>query len=758
MRKFKKTMLILSVLSLAALGAGIFTACGEEEYVSDDIVNGSFEYDADGGYIPGWEREDMAFQTIGVTEEQAEELEASGRSYFNGKKSIITNKGTLTSLPFLLSGTGKIAFKLGAAKNPDKVYIEFLDSGKGTPLNFIYDGKEAVKATNTDFDGAFITAQMIRHTADLSAHMGKKIVIRVTDNDAGKNEANYPYANLDDFRLLKDEAEAVQYENERKAQLAKYAAPPFEDDTPDAFTIKNGDFDEGLDQWKITGEAFRPAGVVNSDATYWEGRYFYAHGEKFFRGDLNEGKTGSMRSTTFTLKTGAPYISMMLGAGKSMNAYVEVRLAEDAGDEKKDTVVKKIRNTAFSDPARALMLVRTYAKLDEKYEGKKLYLNVVDNAVNDFGFINIDDIRCSLTEAEVTALITEQFRALDGAPSPSGAYAGDLDNLKNWYLTCEYPAPANFIRLDKRAEDRVLLASEYASPVDLSTLIASGAGGAKATLAGNPIPVKIEEVKKDGVSVTGIDFTNITLECGVYTVKYSTDADESVALNQNVSATVNLIVTEDMRQVYNGGFETGDLTGWTLEFTDGDDWSGNPVQDTDGYWGGKAVYNKSGKYHFNGQEGGIPEGRTFRLTSSSFVLGGSGFISFKLGGHAAVLKVYTVENGVDTQVAEYKNTAYADHDITHVHMGAMQATMTTYVADLSEYLGKELKVVLCDDMTRDWGHAILDEVITYYETAPSAEDRYDTVNNLCDHTPDEMAQIGKTFDIPWRKAENSYRA
>ena len=140
MKKFNKAIAVLSVLSLATLGAGVFAACGEEEYVSDDIVNGSFEYDQDGNGIPGWILGDMAFLPLGVTEDQAAELEAVGNCYFNGKKAIITNKGTLTSLPFKISGTGKIAFKLGAAKNPDKVYIEFLDHVSDAPLSFFYYG------------------------------------------------------------------------------------------------------------------------------------------------------------------------------------------------------------------------------------------------------------------------------------------------------------------------------------------------------------------------------------------------------------------------------------------------------------------------------------------------------------------------------------------------------------------------------------------------------------------------------------------
>lgn len=744
MRKFKKTMAVLSMLSLAALGAGIFVACGEQEYVSDDIINGSFEYDVDGNTIPGWIREDMAFQAQGVTEEQAAELEAAGSSYFNGKKAIITNRGTLTSLPFLLSGTGKIAFKLGAAKNPDKVFIEFLEQPSGRPLTFLLDGKQTTKATNTDFDGAFITAQLIRHTADLSAHLGKTIVIRITDNDAGKNEAHYPYANLDDFRLLKDEAEVKKYEDERRALLAKYAAPPFDDDTPEAYTIKNGDFDQGLDQWKITGEAFRPANVVQSDATYWESRYFYAHGDKFFRGDLNEGSTGSMRSTTFTLKPGAPYLTMMLGAAKSSNVCVEVRLAEDVENEKKDAVVKVVRNNAFSDPTRALTLVRTYVKLEEKYEGKKLYLNVVDNETSNFGFINLDDVRCSLTEAEVTALITEQFRSLDGAPVPSGPYANDVENLKNWYLNCEYPAPANFIRLEKQAEDRVLLDSTLTSPVNLVDFITAGNEGAKATLAGNPIPVRITEVRKDGSVLTGADYSRFTFGLGVYTVQYATEADENTALNRNISATVTIVVSDNLNQVYNGGFETGDMTGWT-PLTEGFNKDTCVISDAS-YWGEKIPYNQSGKYHLDGWNTGIDEQRTWGVKSTNFILGGSGWISVKMGGRTAAVKVFKADG---TQIGLYRANHFKDDGFPDVTKGSW-ADMRTYAIDLSEYMGETLYLELWDvEEGGGWGLAFFDEAVTYYETAPDWENSYDTVAN--------SLELG-TANLPWRKAENAYSA
>lgn len=232
------------------------------------------------------------------------------------------------------------------------------------------------------------------------------------------------------------------------------------------------------------------------------------------------------------------------------------------------------------------------------------------------------------------------------------------------------------------------------------------------------------------------------------------------ALTANYTYKLNIKNTTAYR-ILNGGFETGNLDGWTLKNLDGSDYvvadGVTVVQNTAGYWGGAAAYNHVGEYHFNGQEGGIHEHNVYTLTSSPFIIGGSGYISFKIGGRAAVVKIY--DKASDTLIAKYFNTAYADtgfeNDKPHVEKGARQAVMSTFVADLSAYKGAEVYFVLEDNQYDGWGHAIMDDVVTYYETAPQIEGKFDTVKNLCKCGYNEETDTYTTTNIPWVKAENA---
>jgi len=190
-------------------------------------------------------------------------------------------------------------------------------------------------------------------------------------------------------------------------------------------------------------------------------------------------------------------------------------------------------------------------------------------------------------------------------------------------------------------------------------------------------------------------------------------------------------------QVANGGFETGDLTGWTHEF------SQNPVLSAETYWAEALPYNQAGDYHLDGWSTGIAEADPWWVRSSTFTLAGSGFVSLRMGGNAAAVKVFLADG---TQVGYYKQTRFHDANFPSVGAGGSWADMGTYVLDLSDYIGEELYIELHDEVIDGgWAHAFFDEVVTYYEDAPDYQNLSDTVAD---------GGTGDPVNIPWQLAEN----
>ena len=715
--KLLSALLILSmVLGLAACGGA--SNGGSTTAAASDIVNGDFEEVSEGKWV-GWTRHDAAFNFRGVVNNEkikGAPMEKSGEYYFAGSEGgNPAMRGTLTSDVFKLGGNGFITFKMGGGKDTEKCYVDFFVEGNDAPIAHV---------VNADCDGLFITEHLITKVVDLSAYVGKNIYIVATDNDDGND---FSWLNLDAFKVCSSEDEVKAAEADYARQIEEFGPRPFEEDETSA-TIQNGGFENGdLSGWLILdGTALSGAAIVPTSQYYWTDRAVYGEGEYYLDGSNNgaiqESLTGAIRSTKFTLG-GDGFITFMMGSG---NGGSYVALCDGNTDEE----LIKQENIYFSDPALALTLLRFYMDASE-YIGRVVYLKVVD--ANDgsnggFAFINVDDFRVSLTKDEVAALEVEQMEKIQNETYTSASY-DDLTSLRNYYSNYPYPVPLQSLTFTAYAENQVV----DCGTIDLTAFVAEAA----AAYGADSVPVAITAVNGEAVAdPSAVDMR----EPGFYTVTYGAEFEGKTA-----EASFTVVAMADHSTIANGGFESGNLAGWTVE-------SGNwalvegqlpGVISAQTYWGEELPYNQAGDYHLDGWNTGIGEPEGWALRSTNFVLGGSGFISVRMGAAAAAVHVYKADG---TEIGYYKQTRFADQNFPSLAAGGSWADMGTYVIDLSAYIGEELYIVLADEVIEGgWAHAFFDEVVTFYETAPDYENLVDTVKD--GNTTD-------TVDIPWQLAEN----
>ena len=195
------------------------------------------------------------------------------------------------------------------------------------------------------------------------------------------------------------------------------------------------------------------------------------------------------------------------------------------------------------------------------------------------------------------------------------------------------------------------------------------------------------------------------------------------------------VMVDSIYQVANGGFETGDLTGWTLSGDIGE------VTDASGWWNENLPYNKKGRYLFSGV---YKEGGTGTLTSSAFTLGGCGYITYLMGGGGDGRLCYLSVVDADTgeELKRFHNRLFNDKGIGIINSGSNLANMILYKADLSEYLGRSLKIKIVDNATSNWGLLTCDSFVTCYNSiegvptdAKEAKDIRDTGKVLGEGNP-----------------------
>lgn len=169
----------------------------------------------------------------------------------------------------------------------------------------------------------------------------------------------------------------------------------------------------------------------------------------------------------------------------------------------------------------------------------------------------------------------------------------------------------------------------------------------------------------------------------------------------NAATPVEYALPGTIYDIFNGGFEMGNVQGW---------WNNGEigvVTNATGYWGDNIPYDKVGEFLFTGVESfgadTMREGNKGSLTSSVFEIGGTGWISFKLGGGGHELCYVQVIDAVTGEVlARYHQQAQQD------------AKLIQYVADLSAYIGRTARIQVVDQAENGWGCVSFDNVVTYY--------------------------------------------
>ncbi|WP_347976814.1 GH32 C-terminal domain-containing protein [Microbacterium sp. ProA8] len=248
--------------------------------------------------------------------------------------------GKLRSSTFTLGGIGEVSFLIGGGNDIDNLYVA---------LRRASDDTEIRRATNTSFaDSEALT----RVVWNVSAELGEDLYLEVVDNSSG----GWGHINLDDVRTYTE------------TSVTQVINPGFE----------SGD----LTGWNVvSGDAFTDAHVSSATDWGWGGPFNHGGTHHLWGASVGgDARTGTLRSSTFTL-TGTGTIEFLIGGGNDVdNLYVALHRASDGAE------LMRATNTGFAD-SESYSLVRWNAAA---HLGKDLYFEVVDTATGGWGHINVD--------------------------------------------------------------------------------------------------------------------------------------------------------------------------------------------------------------------------------------------------------------------------------------------------------------------------------------------------------------------------------
>jgi hypothetical protein len=262
-------------------------------------------------------------------------------------------------------------------------------------------------------------------------------------------------------------------------------------------------------------------------------------------------------------------------------------------------------------------------------------------------------------------------------------------------------------------------------------------------------------------------FTAVTNEFLMSIPNASVACVRGYLIAKNPSNQLVTVYSENAYNVLNGGFEHGanSLYGWqTYRLWKNE--SGMAAFSTDlvhnGTYFGSNPYGRDGNYQMGITGGSVgwsqSEERMGYLRSSDFVLGGAGWVSFKIGGgRSNAFAFVSVKKASDnTEIARFGNPNYNNTTIATAQYGLSitnaEAFLFQYYFNLGSVgtLGETYYFLFCDTAGFNWSILSVDSLVTYYPLAPTPGSNQSATNIL----PNIPAQGGTAYTVSNNLTEN----